>query len=156
MPYLSSKKTFTSWWCLSTHINLLLHRRRPSQSYTRFQEQALSYLACICLTGLKPLFLSSLQLRPSYVPTAKLVAYSKTQIELLGTVTSCISSQRTKIGIFFRRHFLLYLVLVDLNVLSDVLHPLLIRLSHSPADFTASPRFAIIHSFHHSCFYDPK
>lgn len=58
-------------------------------------------LAWMCLTALKPLFLPFLQLMPSYVPAATSVAYCKIQIEFIGTVTSCISSQKTNIGIFF-------------------------------------------------------
>lgn len=150
-PYLDSKKKhlYTLVMPLYTHK----FAASPQETFTvSWQVSGAGFvIPSLCLAALKPLFLSSLQLRPSYVPTAQLLAYSKSQI---GTVTSSISSQRTKI--FFRRHFLLYLVLVDLNILSDVLHPLLMRLSHSPTEFTASPRFVIIHSFHHFCFYDPK
>lgn len=123
----------------------------PQETFTVSEEVSGFVLPCLPMSD-SP----EAKLRPSYVPTAELVAGSKAQIEFIGTGTSCVSSHSTKIGIFFRKCFLLYLVLVDLNVLSDVLHPLLLRLSHSPAEFTASPRFAIIHSFHHSCFYDPK
>lgn len=58
-------------------------------------------------------------------PSSRSVACSKTQTEFIATVTSGISSQRTAIGIFCRRHFLVYLVLGDLSVLRERLHPLL-------------------------------